>query len=94
MQGNKLRLALKLGKLPDGSFAGTMASLDQGARELPASSIGYTNPVVRMEWKGINGVYTGTLNQTGTEMDGTWQQGGPLPLKFKRVESAEAAAKP
>ena len=95
VQGNKLRLALKLGKLPDGSFAGTMASLDQGARELPASSIGYTNPVVRMEWKGINGVYTGTLNQAGTEMDGTWQQAGsPLPLKFQRTESAEAAAKP
>src|SRR5262245_57251509 len=92
--GNKLRLALKLGKLPDGSFAGTMASLDQGARELPASSIGYTNPVVRMEWKGINGVYTGAVNQAGTEIDGTWQQGGPLPLKFQRVESAEAAAKP
>jgi hypothetical protein len=92
--GNKLRLALKLGKLPDGSFAGTMASLDQGARELPASSIGYTNPVVRMEWKGINGVYTGAVNQAGTEIDGTWRQGGPLPLKFHRVESAEAAAKP
>ena len=92
--GNKLRLALKLGKLPDGSFAGTMASLDQGARELLATSIGYTNPVVRMEWKGINGVYTGAVNKAGTEIDGTWKQGGPLPLKFQRVESAEAAAKP
>src|SRR5262245_4353745 len=94
VQGNKLRLALKLGKLPDGSFAGTMASLDQGAQELPATSIGYTNPVVRMEWKGINGVYTGAVNKAGTEIDGTWQQGAPLPLKFQRVESADAASKP
>ena len=94
VQGNKLRLALKLGKLPDGSFAGTMASLDQGARELPASSIGYTNPAVRMEWKGLNGVYNGTVNKAGTEIDGTWEQGAPLPLKLLRVESAEAATKP
>lgn len=94
VQGNKLRLAIKVGKLPDGSFAGTMASLDQGARDLPATSIGYTNPAVRMEWKGINSVYTGTLNKAGTEMDGTWQQGTSSPLKFQRVESAEAVAKP
>jgi len=91
----KLRLAFKLGKLPDGSFTGTMASLDQGGRDLPASSIGYTNPVVRMEWKGIRGVYTGTMNKEGTEMAGTWEQwGNTSPLKLQRVESAEAAAKP
>jgi hypothetical protein len=48
-----------------------------------------------MEWKGIGGLFTGTLSKEGTEMDGTWKQGGqPLPLKFQRVESAEAAAKP
>ncbi|MCI0538331.1 MAG: hypothetical protein L0Z50_24250 [Verrucomicrobiales bacterium] len=95
VRGNKLRLALKLGKLPDGSFSGTMASLDQGGRDLPVSSVGYTNPVVRMEWKGIRGVYTGTVNKEGTEMTGTWEQwGSPSPLSLQRVESAEAAAKP
>jgi hypothetical protein len=95
VRGNRLRLAFKLGKLPDGAFTGTMASIDQGGRDMPVSTMGYTNPVVRMEWKGIRGVYTGTLNKEGTEMEGTWEQfGNPSPLKLQRVESAEAAAKP
>jgi len=90
-EGPKLRLALKIGKAPDGSYAGTMASLDQGGREMLASSISFTNPVVRLEWKGIRGVYHGTLNQEGTAMEGKWEQmGKPLPLNLVRANPGEA----
>jgi hypothetical protein len=93
--GPKLRLAIKIGKAPDDSFAGTMASLDQGGREMPTMNISFTNPAVRLEWKGIRGVYQGTLNQEGTAMEGKWEQGGkPLPLKLERTDLAEEAKKP
>lgn len=93
--GNKLRLILKVGKLPDGSYSGTMASPDQGGREMAVSTAGYTNPVVRLEWKAIRGVFTGTLNKAGTEMDGTWEQWGrPSPLKLQRASAGDTTVKP
>lgn len=93
--GNKLRIAIKVGTLPDGSYAATLASLDQGGQELLASGVGYTNPVLRVDCKNIRGVYVGNLNKAGTEMEGTWEQGGQkMPLNLKRAELLPAEAKP
>lgn len=91
--GNKLRLIVKIGRTPDGIFAGTLASPDQGGAELPITSVGYTNPVVRIEWKGIHGVFTGKVNPEGTVLDGTWEQGGP-PLALKLDRSSMPAKQP
>jgi hypothetical protein len=94
IEGNRLRLAFKIGRLPDGSYAGALVSLDQGGRELPSSNLGYTNPVVRMEWKAIRGTYTGTVKQDGTEMEGTWEQmGRSMPLRLKRAPVPEPPPK-
>ena len=93
--GNKLRIVIKVGKLRDGAYAATLASLDQGGEELLASSIGFTNPVVRIDCKQIRGSYVGNLNQAGTDIEGNWEQGGtPLPLNLKRAELIQAEAKP
>jgi hypothetical protein len=88
VQGNRLRLALKIGKAPDGSYAGTMASLDQGARDLPATSMTLAKSEVRLEWKAMGAVFEGTLSEDGSIMDGQWKQGpNPQPLKFERTAS-------
>jgi hypothetical protein len=80
----KLRLAVKIAKLPDGTFVGTMDSLDQGAKNLPATAISYNEPVVKLEWKGIGGVYDGKM-QNG-KMTGTWKQGpASFPLLLERT---------
>jgi hypothetical protein len=85
----KLRLALTLGKAPDGSYAATLVSLDQGPGELLATTVDYTNAAVRIEWKGIHGVYSGNLEKSGAEIVGAWEQGGkPRPLKLVRAEAA------
>lgn len=90
----KLRIVFKLGQLPDKSYAGSMASIDQGGQPLLASSVGYTNPVIHVECKGIRGSYTGQLNAAGTEFDGRWEQGGPaLPLKLRRGNMTPDASK-
>ena len=91
--GQKLRLVLKLGQLPDGTFAGSMASIDQGGRPLLASHVGFTNSVLRVDCKTIRGTYTGTLNAAGTAFDGKWEQGNStLPLILARgAQTADAA---
>lgn len=93
--GTKLRLVFKVGKSPDGTYAGTLASLDQGGRELLVNGIGYTNPVVRIDCKLIRGTFTGNLNKAGSEIEGSWEQmGNPLPLKLERVPESKPEPKP
>ncbi|MFO1501764.1 MAG: hypothetical protein U1G07_25875 [Verrucomicrobiota bacterium] len=95
IQGNKLRIVIKIGQTPEGAFAGSLASPDQGSSEVPITSISYTNPVVRLESKGIRGVYTGKLNPAGTMLDGTWEQSGAqFELKLARSAASTAAKKP
>jgi hypothetical protein len=91
VQGNKLRLVLKIGRTQDGMLAGTLASLDQGGGEMPMTTGNVTNSVVKLEWKTIHGVFKGSLNKEGTVLDGTWEQmGPPLALKLERTSAAEA----
>ena len=85
VKGTKLRLVLHIGKLPDGTLACAMDSLDQGAKGLPASAVKFTAPNVQLEWAGIGGTYKGKL-QDG-KLTGTWSQGGgKMPLVFARTK--------
>lgn len=86
----KLRLVLKIAKLPDGTFAGTMDSIDQGAKDLPATTVVYNEPSVKLEWKGIGGAYEGKMENG--KMNGTWKQGpGSFPLTFERTTESALA---
>ncbi len=86
VQGTKLRLALKIGRAANGTFSGTMDSLDQGAREIPITTVTFKTPEVKLEWKLLNASFTGTLSQNGQSMTGQWtQMGRPLPLVFERA---------
>ncbi len=90
----KLRLVLKIGRAPDGNYSAVMASLDQGARELPASAATFNSPKAVFEWKGIRGKFEGNVNKEGTLMEGTWEQGpGSNPLKFERTATFEVEEK-
>ena len=90
----KLRLALKIGRAPDGSYAGTLASLDQGGQEFPLSTVTVTNANVRLELKMLRAVYTGILTNESKAIDGKWEQmGNPLPLKLERASAPETAPK-
>jgi hypothetical protein len=92
--GGRLRLALKIGRAPDGTYAGTMASLDQGGREIPMSKASFQAPKLMLEWKGIRGKFDGTINKDGTVLDGKWEQfGNPAPLKLERTASFEGESK-
>ncbi|MGC9969414.1 MAG: hypothetical protein ABSE56_02370 [Bryobacteraceae bacterium] len=81
--GTKLRLRVKLANGADGTAAGTLNSLDQGAVEMPLSTITQKGSAITLELKLVGGTFTGDLK--GDELVGTWAQGmGSLPLTFKR----------
>jgi hypothetical protein len=87
----KMRIVLHIGRTPEGVFAGTLSSPDQGGGDIPMSSGSYTNHQARLEWKAINGVYKGTLTNQGAVLEGTWEQMGPgLKLRLERT-AAQAA---
>jgi fermentation-respiration switch protein FrsA (DUF1100 family) len=91
----KLRLVLKVAKTEAGSLSATMDSLDQGAKDMPVSSIVQTGVVVKLDMRGIGGAYEGKLNAGGSEMSGTWAQGGgSLPLVFRRIDKAPVLSRP
>jgi hypothetical protein len=92
--GRKLRLAFKVGKVPDGSYAGTLASLDQGGQEIPMTTAAVTAEKVVFEWKGMRAKFEAKINSDGTLLDGTWEQfGNPLPLKMERTPAPETGKK-
>jgi hypothetical protein len=81
--GVKLRLAVNIAKLPDGKFSASMISLDQGGAEIPANTVQYFPPNVRLEWSAIGGSYNGKLDNG--KISGAWRQGGgALPLVLER----------
>lgn len=93
VQGTKLRLVLHIKKNPDGTFAATLDSLDQNANGIPVSAVSQKGNDVKLELKGIGASYQGKLNPAGTEITGEWNQGGTLPLIFKRTGDKGAGQK-
>jgi hypothetical protein len=89
--GAKLRLVFKVGRAPDGTYSGTLASIDQGGQELPMTSVTFTAPTLKMEFKGIRGKYEGTVSKDGKSIDGKWEQmGNPMTLKLERTTESNA----
>src|SRR5438045_5018950 len=88
----KLRIALIVTKSDAGVYTGKFDSLDQGAT-IPIDAITVTNDAVRLDMKSAGILYEGVLNKEGTELAGTFTQGGQgYPLTFKRGDQPAATA--
>ena len=84
--GQKVHLDLNIARLPGGKFFASMFSIDQGGVELPASTIQFTPPNVRLEWSTIDVSFTGKLENG--KISGVFEQSGVgLPLVFKRNQA-------
>jgi hypothetical protein len=94
----ELRLALHFTKTSDGGYTATMDSLDQGALGIPVSSVSVKDTKLNLTVDAVHGTYEAKVNSDGTAITGTWSQGQPLPLDFKRgtfpVKPAPKPAKP
>ncbi len=92
--GAELRLALHIKADKDGALTATLDSIDQGAYGIPVSAISLKDAKLSLTVDAVHGTYEGTVNKDSTEIDGTWSQGTPLELNFKRATAAEVAPPP
>jgi hypothetical protein len=91
--GIPLRVVVKISETSPGKFTGTMDSTDQGARNIPLTTIEFSKPTARFDITSIDGHYEGALKDDGSEIEGTWTQvGKDFPLLLKRADPAEDAA--
>ena len=89
--GIELRLVIKVSKTEREQYTATLDSPDQGAKDIPASLVSFTNGDVKIEIKVISGVFTGKMSDDNT-ITGEWKQGpAALPLIMKRTDKAPEA---
>ena len=88
--GAELRLVLHIVKSADGALTATVDSVDQGANGIPIGPVTIADGMMRFESAAINGKYEGKLNADASAVEGTWTQGQPLPLTFKRAAKMQA----
>jgi fermentation-respiration switch protein FrsA (DUF1100 family) len=95
--GAELRLALHISKASDGSLKATLDSIDQGANGIPIDPITVVDSKLKFTVPAVSGTYEGKVNAAGSAIDGTWSQGQPLALEFRRgavKQQEHKAAKP
>lgn len=96
--GAELRLVLHIIKSTDGTLKATLDSVDQGANGIPVSSISLKDSKLSLGVDAVHGTYEGKVAADGKTITGTWSQGQPLPLDFKRatapVKTEHKPAKP
>lgn len=75
----KLRVAFHIRKNAEGQLTATLDSIDQGAREIAASSAVLTGQTITLEFKNLNGRFTGDV--AAGRINGSWEQNGnSIPL--------------
>src|ERR1700728_706825 len=80
-----LRLAVAVTAKPDGSYTGTLNSLDQDATAHPVDEVTLKGNAVHISFKKFLLNIDGTLNDAGTEITAKFKQGmAQLPIVFKK----------
>jgi pimeloyl-ACP methyl ester carboxylesterase len=86
----QLHLVLHVTKGPDGALKATLDSVDQNANGIPVSSIALKDSKLSLGVDAVHGTYEGTVSADGNAIKGTWSQGTPLTLDFKRASGEKA----
>ena len=82
-----LRIGLKVGRQPDGTFAVLMDILEEGAKDIPASTVTIAERKARFEWQGLRLVFEAELDAQGDKLSGNWRQGEkPITATFERIQ--------
>src|SRR5580658_154685 len=86
----ELRLALHLSRAADGSLTGALDSIDQSANGIPLSKVAEDGRKLAIEIKAVGATYDAEWKADGSEISGTFHQGGrDLPLAFHRGKAPE-----
>ena len=90
-----LRVVFKISRNPaDEKLTGQFFSIDQGGQALPLGAVTAQGAAVRIKIDAIGGTYEGTFAADGNTINGTFTQGGPLPLVLARATPATGWAIP
>jgi hypothetical protein len=82
-----LRLRLKITEPSKGTFRAELNSIDQPpVIPLPATTVDYDKPHVRMSFQGIGALFNAELDESGTTLAGTWAQARTSPLTLVRAD--------
>lgn len=94
----ELRLVLHIAKADDGALTATLDSIDQGANGIPVKSTTLKDSKLSLDVAAVNGTYEGAVAADGKTITGTWNQGKPLALEFRKatapVKTEHKLAKP
>ena len=93
VQGMTLHLGLHITRTPDG-FTSTVDSIDQGAMGIPVKETTFSGGKLHLNMATLHAEFEGTLSSDGREIAGTFTQGAPISLTWKRVEKVETARRP
>ncbi len=93
VRGTALHLNLRIAETSSGTFQAEMDSVDQGAMNMPVTSLTYSKPEVHFVMTAIDGDFVGNLNGADNRISGTWKQmGQKWPLTFERAQTNALAA--
>ena len=84
----ELRILLQIAKTDNGEWRATMLSIDQSPDRgagAPGTSFSLDGANIRFAIDAVRGSYDGKLSSDGATISGTWTQGRPLPLEFRRA---------
>jgi murein DD-endopeptidase len=91
---SQLHLLLTIRQSPSGEYTAELNSVDQGA-VLPVESLTVQDHAIGFKVESVGGVYQGKLNDSGTDIDGTWTQARARQhLGFERSAASVAAVAP
>ncbi|MGA7381218.1 MAG: hypothetical protein WBX03_10230 [Terriglobales bacterium] len=80
----KKQIVVHIAVAQDGTLSGTIDYPDQDTSGILITGISYKENILHLE--SNQGFYDGTVNKDGSEITGTWKQGGaPLSLILKRA---------
>ena len=88
--GTKLRIQVQVKSDRAGKEHCSFDSLDQGAAGMPCDNVQFKEDRFSFEITSAGGRWSGTLSESGNELDGTWSQGQDLPLRLTRQAAAIA----
>jgi pimeloyl-ACP methyl ester carboxylesterase len=84
--GAELRVVLHISKTDDEKLNATLDSIDQpGSNGIPVTSISLKEAKLTFSAASIHAFYEGKLSADGGAIHGTWIQGQPASLDFKRM---------
>ena len=85
----KLRVIVRVDRDADNSLHGSLESVDQGHVKLDFDNVSFDGKKsVQFELKKAGASYHAELNADGSQLTGTWQQGGAMvPLTLRRSDA-------